>query len=362
MVHWRSVVVCAMFMFGAFGCSTGEMAATSPPPADSPGEASTLQTFKRSTAVHAAEALVDASTRERIIGQLRASGSIALADLPELAASAGTDLGGDAVPEAWLLEPQGGGDSANLLIAYAPAGNERNWTEIPAYSLGGTRVTLDARQPPAVPVLVIETNGRLAMQKGVAEANLKLQRAGLQHVAPKITSTAGTGRWTTKLDSIRLVNDEEPWILGAAEIYAVVSSVVSDSNTPDLRIVDMPYLDNDGTTYTPNQIVIDWTNYAFQAANIQLFEKDDNTSYQDLVTALVTAVGAVGSLAGVPAIEAITEIANRVIAAMPSSWFANDDDYVDSFYTVEKTKTYTGLVGAGNNATVSLSPFFLESN
>jgi hypothetical protein len=150
-------------------------------------------------------------------------------------------------------------------------------------------------------------------------------------------------------------------ISGAAEVYAIASGVVGD-NAPQLRIVELPYLDNDGTTYTPNQIILDWNDYAFQAANLQLFEHDDNTSYQQLVTALVTAIGAVGSLAGYPAVQAITEIANRVIAAMPAGWFANDDDYVDSFYTIEKTRSYVGLVGAGRNATVTLQPFFLESN
>src|ERR1700712_4102302 len=158
-------------------------------------------------------------------------------------------------------------------------------------------------------------------------------------------AAAANGRWTTRLDSIRLTDDEEPWISGAAEIYAITSGVIGD-NGPELRIVDMPYLDDDGTTYTPHQIVIDWTDYSYQAANIQLFEHDDSTNYQDLVTALITAVGAIGSLAGKPQIQAITEIANRIIAAMPASWFSNDDDYVDTFYTIEKTSSYTGYVGA----------------
>jgi Protein of unknown function (DUF3103) len=80
------------------------------------------------------------------------------------------------------------------------------------------------------------------------------------------------------------------------------------------------------------------------------------------VTVLVSAIGALGSLAGLPAIQAITEIANRIIAAMPASVFTNEDDYVDSFYTIEKTVPYTGRVGVGHNATVSLTPFFLLSN
>jgi hypothetical protein len=87
----------------------------------------------------------------------------------------------------------------------------------------------------------------------------------------------------------------------------------------------------------------------------------DSSNYQQLVTALITAVGGVGALAGYPVVQAISEIANRVIAAMPADWFANDD-YVDSFYTIENTVSYNGLVGAGGNATVSLQPFLLAPN
>jgi len=32
------------------------------------------------------------------------------------------------------------------------------------------------------------------------------------------------------------------------------------------------------------------------------------------------------------------------------------------FYTIEQTKTYTGRVGAAQNATVSLTPFFVVAN
>lgn len=46
---------------------------------------------------------------------------------------------------------------------------------------------------------------------------------------------------------------------------------------------------------------------------------------------------------------------------MPSGWFANDDDYVDSFYTLEKGRYYTGYLGAARNATLSLAPYTLQS-
>jgi hypothetical protein len=359
MVRRTSAIAC--IMFGALGCATSETEAPSAP--SDTGAASARQAFKQTAAARAAAVLSDPVTRAAVLDELRQRGPSALTEIPALAAMDRGYAEQGAVPEAWLYEPAGA-RSADLVVAYAPAGSERSWTEVPAYTLAGTRIALDARQAPGFPVLVIETHGRLAMHQGIAAANAALQTAGLQPSAPRFsqaTSTATAARWTTKLASIRLADDEEPWISGTAEIYAVVSGVVGD-NAPALKIVELPYLDYDGTTYTPNQIILDWNDYAYQAANIQLFEHDDSTNYQQLVTALITAVGGVGSLAGYPVVQAISEIANRIIAAMPAGWFANDDDYVDSFYTVEKTVSYNGLVGAGGNATVSLQPFLLAPN
>jgi hypothetical protein len=248
-----------------------------------------------------------------------------------------------------------------LRVAWAPSGDEASWTEIPAYMLGGARVSLDPQRAPEVPVLVVETHGRLTMLQNIEKANNLLQQAGLQRAPSKSGPLHATNIQTTQLTSIRLANDQEPWISGAAEIYAIVSGVVG-SNDPQMMIVDMPYLDHDNITYSPNQLIVNWSNFQYQVANIQLYEHDDNTSYQDLVIAIVAAVGAAGSLAGYPVVQAITEIANRVIAAMPSSVFTNDDDYVESFYTIQQTQTYTNLVGAGNNATISIRPFTVVSN
>jgi hypothetical protein len=331
---------------------------------DAPREATgtgARQAFKQTAAAHAAAVLSDPVTRAEVLDALRQRGPAALTEVPALAAIDQGYAEQGAVPEAWLYEPAGA-RSADLVVAYAPAGSERSWTEVPAYTLDGARIALDAHRAPGFPVLVIETHGRLAMHQGISAANAALQTAGLQPSAARSAAAMATAaRWTTKLTSIRLVDDEEPWISGAAEIYAVVSGVVGD-NAPALKIVELPYLDDDGKTYTPNQIILDWNDYAYQAANIQLFEHDDSTNYQQLVSALITAVGGVGSLAGYPVVQAISEIANRIIAAMPADWFANDDDYVDSFYTIEKTVSYNGLVGAGGNATVSLQPFLLAPN
>lgn len=352
MYRTRSAIAC--IMFGAFGCVSVESEAPPASPTDTSPHA-----YKQVTAERAAAALSDPAVRAGVLDELRRTGPRALAQLPALAGLADDNRDPSAVPEVWLHDASGDGDG--LIVAYAPAGDERSWAEVPGYLLDGTRIALDPLHPPAVPVLVIETHGRLAMHKGVEQANLALRRAGLQHEPPPAAARAVEGRWTSRLDAIRLSDDQEPWVSGDAEIYIVTSGVVGD-NQPELRIVDLPYLDSDGTTYRPNQIILDWTAFEYQVANLQVYEHDDNTNYQQLVTALVTAIGELGSLAGYPVVQAIAEIANRVIAVMPAGWFSNDDDYVDSFYTIEKTASYVGRVGARGNATITLVPFFVAPN
>lgn len=297
-------------------------------------------------AAQLAVALDDGAVSARVLASLQ-DGPQAWNDVAAMAGLTSRDDGA----EVWLRAGNGA-----PLVARQPPGNERSWTSIAAFRAGGEAVTLDVVHAPDAPVLIIERRGSHARAEEIAEENRALQRAGLQHV---VASAAAID--TTKLDSVRLVDDQEPWISGAAEIYAVVSGVVG-ANQPEVHIVDMPYLDNDGTTYTPNQIVIDWSGFQYRVANVQLFEHDDNTNYQTLVMALVTAIGEAGTLAGKPTIQAVTEIANRIIAAIPASVFTNDDDYVDSFYTIEQGHAYGGLVGAGRNATVTLSPFVVQSN
>jgi hypothetical protein len=141
----------------------------------------------------------------------------------------------------------------------------------------------------------------------------------------------------------------------------LVSGLDFDSNHVQIEAVDMPYLDHDGTNYSPNQTLIFWEPYRFAAANVQIYEHDDDTNYHDLVLALVSAVEAVLDLTA-PEYALIARIANAIIAAMPDNWFANDDDYVDSFYTLEKGRTYTNLTGAAGNARITLTPYILQGN
>jgi hypothetical protein len=286
---------------------------------------------------------------------------IALLDY-QIRASKGIEAYASSLLEVRLVRPAGGDariDWATIPVAFLPGGEESEWTEIQAFDASGNTIVLDPEVQPDFPVLVAGIDSREDLRAGIAYINDELTRHGLQAPADLVQPAVSTE--TSKLDFIRLNDDQEPWISGAAEVFALVSGVDFDSEHVQIAAVDMPYLDHDGTNYSPNQILIFWETYRFAAANVQLYEHDDSTNYQSLVQALISAVEAVLNFTA-PEYALIARIANEIIAAMPSHWFANDDDYLDSFYTLEKGRAYTNLSGAGGNVTINLAPYILQGN
>ena len=45
---------------------------------------------------------------------------------------------------------------------------------------------------------------------------------------------------------------------------------------------------------------------------------------------------------------------------MPDSWFTNDDDYVDVYYTLFEGQRYSNHKGASSNATITLEPLTIQ--
>ncbi|QMV16299.1 DUF3103 family protein [Vibrio spartinae] len=274
-----------------------------------------------------------------------------------------------ATTEMWLFLPSDralNDDMSDLVVAYPPSGDEDSWTQVVGYTLSGDKVSLAVDQEPDVPVVVVDDNGYYAMKESVKKLNTLLQENGLQEQtanAPRLSTQANeaTGFDATKLTKVNVNNVREPWIKGAAEIYSIVSGVLS-GNEPQIIAVEMPYLDDKETNYYPNQIVINWSEYDYRVVDMLMYEHDSGTNYKTLVQALVTAVGAAGSLAGWPPSSAIAEITSRVIAAMPDSVFVDDDDFVDACYTLERGKSYADFHCSADNAVISMEPFFVEPN
>jgi len=221
-------------------------------------------------------------------------------------------------------------DEASTLVGYDPAGRV---------------VGVDAARVPARPVLLVEVDTAKALPLGIDILKRRLSGS-------KAAATADGGYWATKVDAVRLSDDEEPWFKGAAEIYSVVGGFGLDG-TAKVDIVQMPYLDDEGTTYYPNQLLVHFNAYKYNLADVVMMEDDGDTNYQQLAQAIATALLTIvdaGTYA--PLVDAI-------LAAIPTSWYTDDPDYVDSWYTLSTTSS-GHLNGAAGNGWMDVSPYYVQ--
>ena len=251
------------------------------------------------------------------------------------------------------------------LFAFAPAGDDTKWSEIEAFDQYGDIHYLSVDQMPTQPVFIIELDQQKVQDAGIAVMRgiLSANKFSKSTVSPKNQLSNEQPLQTSVLKKIRLEDDKEPWISGGAEIYAIVTGIDPTRDEPILDIVDLPYLDHDKTDYSPNQVLIHWQRYRWQAVDLLLMEQDDNTNYKTLAIKLLEISEQV--MASIPDLQAqgyaiIPMLTNELLKAMPDEWFTNNDDYVDVFYTLFENKDYQEYKGASSNATITLSP--LEIN
>ncbi|MGY3920753.1 DUF3103 family protein [Aeromonas eucrenophila] len=240
------------------------------------------------------------------------------------------------------------------LIAYVPSGDEQSWSAIEAFDGAGNPVYLDVNQAPARPVLVVEADPVKAKNAGLKVMRRALAEADLQAAPRAANSTAPLK--TSILKKIRLSDDQEPWLLGAAEVYAVVAGVNPSRDEPVVDIVDMPYLDYDNTDYSPNQILVYWDRYRWGAVDVVMMEQDDNVNYKELSALLIEALKLGFTAGGVPEALPFLDLGGRIVKALPDSWMTNNDDYLDTFYTLEQDQSYQQYPGAAGNAVITLEP------
>ena len=313
-----------------------------------------------------AHALADRATRDRLAAAT-ASGT---ADL------LGLDLGAevaDAVRAAnrTVLKakglPSGGGSILRVrladpamravlargevpLVAAEPTDDEL--TEITAYDPLSGKVSLDPRKAPDRPVLVVEVDTAKALTMGLKVMRDTLAAHGVTTAQPGTATLAAGGYWATKINAIRLNDDKEPWIKGAAEIFSIVGGFGLDGKVK-VDIVDMPYLDHDGTTYYPNQLLVHFSGYKYNLADVVMLEDDGETNYQQLAQAIATALLTIVDRG------TYIPLVNAIIDAIPESWWTDDDDYVDSWYTLATTSSGR-LYGAAGNGWMDVSPYWVS--
>ncbi|WP_373959384.1 DUF3103 domain-containing protein [Vibrio gigantis] len=289
----------------------------------------------------------------------------------------------EAMIEAWK-------NGESPLFAFEPSGDDSDWQYIEAYDVYGQVHELDVYQMPDVPVFVIDSNGSEELKAGLMAMQAEMNKLGTAtqiNSDSKTTSDSedsigskngkvqkqtfmGTAQHsmaiqepeplnTTQLTKIRLAVDQEPWISGKAEIYAIVTGVDSSRLEPQIDLVEMPYLDYDKQTYYPNQTVIFWPRYRWGAADMILMEHDDGTDYKALAKLLVQAAEEILKMIPDPEVQGyaiIPQITGKIIDVIPDGVLVNDDDFVDVYYTLMQNTPYVDRPGAGGNAVASFEP------
>lgn len=230
---------------------------------------------------------------------------------------------------------------AKPLVAATPTDDTTD--SIVGYDSAGKAAFLDAAKVPWRPVYLVEVDVAKAMPLGISVIE---QRLGTRAVAPM----AG-GYWATKVNAVRLSDDEEPWFKGGAEVYSIVGGFGLDGH-PAVNVVQMPYLDHDGTTYYPNQLLVHFSAYKYNLADVVMMEDDGDTNYQQLAIAIANA------LLTIVDGGAYAPLVSAILSAIPTSWWTDDPDYVDSWYTLA---TYSGgrLNGARANGWMDVSPYWV---
>ncbi|MFJ2397907.1 DUF3103 family protein [Streptomyces sp. NPDC087843] len=242
-----------------------------------------------------------------------------------------------------------------------PATSDDDATSVVAYDSHGRTHTLDARHTPSHPVYVVDIDGSKALAAGLDVLDEQFRRYGLDSAAPAATpradatkraQAAGAGFWTSRITAVELSDDEEPWVKGDAEIYTLVTGFGQDGQ---VRVdpVDMPYLDNDGTVYRPNQILVNWSHYKYDLADAVMMEEDGSTNYRDLAKAIATALLTITDQG------TYVPLVNAVLDAIPDDWWTDDPDYVDSWYTLAQSDNGTRY-GARGNGWMTVEPYFVQ--
>lgn len=349
--------------------SATALPATAAPRAHAPSSAVTAAENQAARAI--AGSLSDASWRARVRHAALASDEVAVTELagpglrPALAdadrrIAAAKGLGPDV---GSLLRLRLGDKSMRGALAsgvtpwVAAASSDEDVRTVTAWDSRGRAHRLDARTAPSHPVYVVDIDGSKALAAGLDVLQGELGRQGLTSSAKRSQASSGprtatAGFWTTRITQVRLSDDEEPWVKGDAEIYTLVTGFGLDG-TVRVDPVDMPYLDNDGTTYSPNQILVNWSLYKYNLADAVMMEDDGSTNYRDLAKAIA------GVLLTIADQGTYIPLVNAVLDAIPDDWWTDDPDYVDSWYTLAQSDNGTRN-GARGNGWMTLQPYFVQ--
>ncbi|SDT78451.1 Protein of unknown function [Streptomyces sp. TLI_053] len=367
----RAVVALTALPLLALGAG---QAVAAPTPAPAPAATSKVTAIEDEVARTLAASLADPALREHLrsataaapagaelaplaagLSGAAARGLAATTARADLGVAAAKGLGADLGPllRVQLADPSmRAALDAGAAPLVATAGTDEHARTVRAYDTAGRARALDAATLPTRPVYLVDIDTAKALNAGIDLLQRELAARGVGSAASAPAAVQAAGWWGTKITSVRVNDDEEPWFKGAAEMFSLVSGFGQDGKVR-VDSVAMPYLQYDGTTYYPNQILVNWSNYKYNLADVVLMEDDGDTNY----LALAQAVAAV--LLTIADQGAYIPLVNAVLAALPSSWWTDDPDYVESWYTLARTSTGQ-LNGARGNGWMTVEPYWVS--
>lgn len=157
------------------------------------------------------------------------------------------------------------------------------------------------------------------------------------------------------LRRILLRDDKEPNASGEAEVFAVVSGIGIDGR-PRVEIQPMPWLEHDRRWYYPDHVLVDWSRFGTGYVNVQLFEDDGASQYDRMSADIAAAFSVADDWTRDTPLNVVRSIGEVVMAVLKTRILANETDYVDSFYVIERGKKYLNHNGAGVNAMITIEP------
>lgn len=244
------------------------------------------------------------------------------------------------------------------LVAVAPDDDEA--AAVTAYDSAGRAHTLDGNEAPDAPVYVVGVDGEKALEAGLEVLERELAAAGVTTAdaaaavsASGAAPAAATGYWTSRITSVYVADDKETWIKGDAEIFSIVSGFGLDGKVR-VDTVTHPYLDDAGTTYYPNQILVNWSQYKYNLADVVMMEDDGDTNYSSLAKAIAAALLTITDLG------AYIPLVDPVVDAIPASFWTDDADFVDAWYTLARETSGTRN-GAGGNGRFTFDRYWVSA-
>ncbi|MGW2448088.1 DUF3103 family protein [Streptomyces sp. NPDC001675] len=379
-------VLTGITLTGLALATTQGLASAAPAPERKPDRTSTVAGIEDSTARALALSLSDRSWRRQVSGALAEGGPVGLRELTDASATeAPAGLGADvAKADRRVAAAKGLGADAGALLRVSLAGKQPNGAALSrveplvasspsdddadvvvAYDSEGNAHDLAADRIPDRPVYLVGVDTDKATRAGLKVLEKELAAAGVPTPATTPAARraeshgfaapagAASGFWTTRVTAVTVADLEEPWFKGDAEIFDLVTGFGPDGKVR-VDTVTMPYLDDTDTTYYPNQILVNWSLYKYDLADVVMMEDDGDTNYSSLAKALAAALLTIADQG------AYVPLADAVIDAMPASWWTDDPDYVDSWYTLAKTTTGT-RAGAAANGRMTFDRYYVPA-